>query len=83
MPAPNGKSESAISRTFNPMATVVFRNRHSRIDRCFTGSYRHVRSIGNDNRTFHQAYVPYAGSEFGEFGKDFHNLVGTLTPRQR
>ena len=60
-------------------AAIVLCNRHSRIYRCFTGSYRHVRSISNNDCTLHQLTSGMRVNQFREFRKDFHNLIGTFT----
>ena len=64
---------------FQSHASVIFRNRHSRIHRCFTGSYRHIRSIGDNNCTLHQLTSGVRVNQFRKLRKDFHNLIGTLT----
>ena len=64
---------------FQSHTSVVFRNRHGCVHRCFTGGYRHVGSIGDNNSTLHQFTACMRVNQFGEFRKDFHNLIGTFT----
>ena len=75
-PAGSGVSHQQY---LQPHATIILCNRHSRIYRCFTGSYRHVRSISDNDCTLHQLTSGMRVNQFRKFRKDFHNLIGTLT----
>ena len=75
-PAGSGVSHQQYLQTH---ATIILCNRHSRIYRCFTGSYRHVRSISDNDCTLHQLTSGMRVNQFRKFRKDFHNLIGTLT----
>jgi hypothetical protein len=71
--------ESASSKHFQTHGAVVLGNGHGSINRCFTGSNRHVGCVGDDGGTLHQLTAGTGVIKLGELGKDFHHLIGTLT----
>ena len=60
---------------FQAHRPVVFADRHGRVDRGFTGGDRHVGSIADDGRPFHQVASGVRVDQFREFGEDLHDLV--------
>ena len=72
-------SRVSHQQDFQSHWTVIFRQCHRCIYRCFTGSNRHVGSIGNNNSTLHQLTSCVRVYQFGELGKDFHHLIRTFT----